>query len=204
MAKDRRHKCTWTSEEDEFLMDHIGTASFRFIAGKLGRSIKSLETRCVQLGVGDQVDFAGFMTAAELGRVIQKDKSQVIRFINEFGLSAKQAKTRYDNAKKKEYRYMIDPYEFWKWAEKNQEKLNFALIEEDRILPEPEWVEKKRREDYYKPKKTRRRWTEEEKKRAITLLDSGMTRPQVAKELDRTVSSIRWIIDKHLEEMGVK
>jgi hypothetical protein len=203
MAKKRpeRDNCTWTKEEDEIILEMAGQAGFNFIGSKLKRSPRAVENRLRELDTTDMLLHTGMMTAAELARLVKRNKSYIIKLINEDGLPAKKPQLTYKN--REAHRWMIDPYKFWKWAEKNRDKLNFYLIEMDSIPPEPEWVAKQRQLDYEKPV-TRKRWTEEEKKRAIELLDQGYSRPQVAKVFNRSVSSIRWILDKHLEEIGVK
>jgi hypothetical protein len=196
--RDNHH---WTKEEDEILMEMAGQSTYDSIGSKLKRSPRAVENRMRELDTTDALILTGMMTAAELGRLVQRDKSYIIKLINEDGLPATKPKVTYK--KRDPHRWMIDPYKFWKWAEKNRDKFNFHLIEKDSILPEPLWVEEQRRIDFEKPV-TRKRWTDEERKRAIQLLDAGYSRPQVAKALNRSVSSIRWVLDKHLEELGIK
>jgi hypothetical protein len=198
-----RDNCTWTQEEDDMLLDMVGTSNYSFIGNKLGRSPRAVQNRLIELGEADKLFVTGMLTAAELGRLVQRDKSYIIKLINEDKLPAIQKDLSYKQRDKKGLRWLIDPYKFWKWADKNRDKLNFYLIEKNSIPPEPDWVDEQRSLDYQKPV-TRRRWTEEEKQKAIKLLDQGYSRPQVAKVLNRSVSSIRWILDKHLKEIGVK
>lgn len=198
-----RDNCSWTEEEDDLLLEMVGTSDYNYIGNKLGRTARAIQNRLIALETEDKLILTGMLTAAELGRLVKRDKSYITKLIREDGLPATQPNLRYKTKEQKTFRWMIDPEKFWKWAEKNRDKLNFYLIEEGSILPEPEWVTEQRKIDYYKPV-TRKRWTEEEKKRAIDLLDAGYTRLQVAQTLNRTVSSIRWVLDKHLEQIGAK
>lgn len=196
-----RDNCTWTEEEDELLLEMAGQAGYDYIGSKLKRSPRAVQNRLIEIDTADKLMLTGMLTAAELGRLVQRDKSYITKLIKEDGLPAKKPKLTYKD--KDPHRWMIDPYKFWKWAEKNRDKLNFYLIEADTIVPEPSWVAEQRKLDYEKPV-TRKRWTDEERKRAIELIYSGYTRPQVAKVMNRSVSSIRWVLDKHLESIGMK
>lgn len=207
MAREKKRPnhigCRWTDKEDDTLLEMAGTYDYNYIANKLGRTPRAVEKRLGVIETENKLILTGMITAADLGRLVQRDKSYITKLIKEDGLPAIQPNLRYKTKEKKTFRWMIDPYRFWKWAEKNREKLNFFLIEPNSIPPEPDWVKEQRKLDYYKPV-TMRRWTDEEREKAIKLLDAGYSRPQVAKILNRSVSGIRWVLDKHLEEIGAK
>lgn len=199
----RRNKRTWTGEEDNKIMEMVGVYNYDTIGIAVGRSERAVQHRLLILDTEDKTLLTGMMTAADLGRLVKRDKSYIIKLIREHGLPATQPNLRFKTKEEKTFRWMIDPDKFWKWAEQNRDKLNFHQIDAGSILPEPNWVEEQRRIDFQKPV-TRKRWTEEDKKRAIELLDQGYTRVEVAKVFNRSTSSIRWVLDKHLEAKGIK
>ena len=199
----KRNKRTWTEEEENKMLEMVGVYNYNTIGIALGRSERAIQHRLLIIDTEDKTLLTGMMTAAELGRLVKRDKSYITKLIKENGLPATQPNLRFKTTEEKTFRWMIDPDKFWKWAEKNRDHFNFHQIEADSIPPEPSWVEEQRRVDYQKPV-TRKRWTEEDKKRAIELLDQGYTRVEVAKVFNRSTSSIRWVLDKHLEAKGIK
>ena len=194
-----RDNCTWTQEEDDYILDHAHRYSYDFMGEKLGRTARAVQNRLIEINGADKRELTGMITASDLADILKKDRSTITRYIKEKGLPAKRPILGYKGADMKRKLWLIDPETFWKWAEKNRELFNFYIVEKHALSPEPEWVDEQRKIDFYKPQ-PRRRWTEEEKQEAIKLLCSGLTRKEVAKRLGRTVSGIRWINDKVLAE----
>lgn len=185
----------WTGEEDDTLLDMIGTSTYNSIGSKLKRSPQAVEKRLRELGTSDKYILTGMMSARELAFHLKRDPGYVLKLIKEHGLPAKTNNMNYKDKKQVAY-YFIEPDKFWSWAEKNKEKINFAQIDEGAILPEPKWLEAQRRIDYYKPV-TRKRWSETDEERAIELLKAGYTRQQVADIFKRNPDSISYITSKH-------
>jgi DNA-binding CsgD family transcriptional regulator len=185
----------WTEEEDDLLMELIGTSNYNSIATKLKRSPQAVEKRLQDLGTSDKYLLTGMMSARELALHLNRDIGYVLKLIREHGLPAKTNNMNFKDKKQITY-YFIQPEKFWTWAEKNRDKLNFSLIEEGAILPEPDWLEAQRRIDYYKPV-NRKYWTEEQEKKVVELIKAGYSRKQVADVFKRGVDSISWVIKKH-------
>lgn len=190
-----RDNCSWTEEEDDMLLDMIGSAGYDWIASRLKRSPKAVEKRLQDLGTSDKYLLTGMMSASELAHHVKRDKGYVLKLIREYGLPVKTTNMNYKGDKKVTY-YFIEPDRFWIWAEKNRDKLNFAEIEEGAILPEPDWLEAQKRIDYYKPI-TRKAWSQKDELRAVELLKAGYTHEQVAKVFNRTKDSMKGIVDKY-------
>jgi transposase len=190
--RDNRH---WTEEEDDLLLELIGTSNYNSIGSRLKRSPQAVEKRLQDLGTSDKYLLTGMMSASELASHVKRDKMYVINLIKKHGLPAMTNSLNYKGDKKVTY-YFIQAERFWSWAEKNRDKLNFAEIEEGAILPEPNWLEAQRRIDYYKPI-TRKKWSDKDEKRAVELLQAGYTHQQVADVFKRSKDSMKGIVDKY-------
>ena len=89
----------------------------------------------------------------------------------------------------------VDIEEFWEWAEKNQDILDFSRFDENALGMEPKWVKQKRKIDQRNrtmmtPKKCR--WSPQEDALLIALCESGdKTHEDLQRVFQRTSSSIR-------------
>lgn len=190
-----RDNCIWTEEEDEFLAEMAGSASYDFIGSRLKRSPEAVRKRLEDSGTSDKYLITGMLSARELARCLNRDVGYVLDLIRNHGLPAKTPNTTFKEKKQIVY-YFIQPECFWRWADKNRDKLNFAQIEKDSILPEPAWLEAQQRVDFYKPV-SRKKWKPEEEAEVLRLFYSGTTQKEIAKIFNRPVSGIAWIIKKH-------
>lgn len=92
--------------------------------------------------------------------------------------------------------------EFWKWAEKNRDLLDFSKFEENMLGAEPEWVKEKRRHDFEKNRLyIMTPWTEAEDRKLIYLLSQQKyTYAELSKILRRTNGAIQ----KRVCDLGIK
>jgi hypothetical protein len=96
----------------------------------------------------------GTLTFGELSRYLGVDRKTVQGWAERHGLPYTSKVTR-----KLKYYYFVDNNDFWNWGSENKEKINFSRIEENAILPEPDWV---RKENYYNSsfkKRVYKTWT---------------------------------------------
>src|SRR5437764_10764396 len=98
-----RDKCTWTQEEDEMLLDMVGSAGYDWIASRLKRSPQAVEKRLQDLGTSDKYLLTGMMSASELAQHVNRDKGYIIKLIKEHGLPAKTTNLNYKGDKKATY-----------------------------------------------------------------------------------------------------
>lgn len=188
----------WTTEEEDFLKEKVGTLSIPILAKRLGRSVNAIEVRMRKLGIENTKFLSGKLTANELANALQVDSHAIYLWIRNHGLKAVYKATRY-TAKF----YLIDVNEFWKWAEKNKEKLNFTKIDHLVLLPEPVWVEEERKRDYLTiPKRQAATWNSEEDKKLISLLNGNYTQKEIAQFMHRSEKAIQRRISR-LREKGV-
>lgn len=157
------------------------------IAKNLGRTVGAVENRLERLGLSNTKLESGKITAAELARYCGVDHHVVIRtWIPKKGLPAVKRATRH----KRKY-WLINVKEFWRWAEKNKDLIDFARIDTHVLLPQPEWVELERKRDYKKiPRKHLRKWTKKEDEQLIRLFKAGYTKKEIGQILERSETAV--------------
>lgn len=79
----------WTQEEVDFLYDNLGVLSYKAIGKKLNRTSEAVRSKCQKLKLGGITLYSEFLTTAELGRAIGRDKSTIVRYIKNNGLPAR-------------------------------------------------------------------------------------------------------------------
>jgi predicted transcriptional regulator len=177
----------WTNEEEDFLKEKVGTLSIPILSKRLGRSALAVELRLRKLGIENTKFLSGKLTANELANALKIDSHTVYRWIKENGLKAVYKTTRHV-AKF----YLIDVSDFWKWAEKNKEKINFTKIYPFILLPEPDWVAEERKRDYHCiPKRHAAIWNSEEDNNLISLLNGNYTQKEIAQIMNRSERAIQ-------------
>lgn len=196
--KPKKHRTPWTEEEDEFLLERVGTATYDWIAGRLGRTPQAVHERMRDLGTTDKYLLTGTMSARQLAGHLNVAPHYITELIRNHGLPAQERNTRYK--RERQYpRFYILPEKFWEWANDNREKFNFYEMEEGSILPEPAWLEDQRRKDYYKKPK-RRKWTPEEEERAYFLYRSGISVKEIAEIFKRTPTAIYQVLHRYQKQ----
>lgn len=195
----------WTPEEDEYLREHWGKASLNAIAKNLGRTENALLCRKGKLHLGAFLDNHP-KGAVTLGAVCTALKVRYTNYImtswvEQRGLPVFTKKVR--NCKFR----MIELDEWWKWANKNQDFLDFSRFEPFALGPEPEWVNVKRSRDRLKKVYiSKTPWTKNEDERLVKYLrDNKYTADEISKLLCRSNGAvIRRISTLGLKERPLK
>lgn len=172
----------WTPEEDDFLKEKMGKLSIKRMAQKLNRTPIAVRARIYNLGLGRTAEASGLLTVSRLAKSLNVDKSIVDRWVNSKGLKTIKRVTSL-----KQRVNLIDPVEFWKWAEQNKDLIDFSRIEPNAIPPEPEWVKDARKA---KPKRSLKPWTTNEVAKMKQLRRMGKTYQEIAEILGRTKVSV--------------
>lgn len=176
------HGKRWTPEEDDFLKEKMGKLSIKRMAKKLNRTPIAVRARIYNLGLGRTAEASGLLTVSRLAKSLNVDKSIVDRWVNSKGLKTIKRVTSL-----KQRVNLIDPVEFWKWAEQNKDLIDFSRIEPNAIPPEPEWVKDARKA---KPKRSLKPWTTNEVAKMKQLRRMGKTYQEIAEILGRTKVSV--------------
>ena len=189
------HSKNWTHEDEDLLRELWGCyGGIPRIARALGRNESAIKIRAVRLKLGPYRNGGELVSLLQVARIIVgiDDSGSVaysMRRWEEHGLPVH--KTRVQQCMWKQ----VAIEEFWTWAEKNQEILDFSRFEENRLGIEPDWVKWKRKIDQRNrtmmtPKKCR--WSPQEDALLTVLCESGSkTHEDLQRVFQRTSSSIR-------------
>lgn len=174
----------WTSEEIDYLKDNIGHRKVADIAKHLNRTEMSVMMKFKRLKLGQTKNLTGRVSCGEIARLFAIDRNTVYSWVEYHGLPA----IRKVTALKKRY-VLVYPEDFWEWASRNRERLDFRQLEHNSFPPEPEWVEEERQNPSYVPK-TYRYWTTKEDEMLIELTVKGFDYQEIATRLNRTRYSV--------------
>lgn len=193
----------WTKSEVEYLSESWGYVSLKCIANKLNRSKGAVKLKASRLGLGAFLDNGDYITMHQLLQAIGKMPYGSIQksWIEERGFPVKY-KTVNDCKFK-----VVYLEEFWKWADKHRNFIDWSKFEPLALGKEPSWVQDQRK-ICHKTKNAYRTtpWTTEEDNRLIMLLKQHKyTVDQISKQLGRTAGAVqRRCCDLGLKERPVK
>lgn len=194
----------WTREEYEYLQDKWGTVSLGHIAKTLNRSETGVQLKVARLGLGaflmngDYITFNQLLIA--LGMTGGTDY-MMKSWVQNRGFPIKYKKVNNNSFK------VVFLKDFWKWAEKNKNFLDFVKFEENSLGEEPQWAKEKRKHDFMKNSKyINTPWTVVEDRKLEKLLkDYKYTYTDLSKLLRRTNGAIqRRICDIGLKERPLR
>lgn len=190
----------WSKEEEEYLVEMWGGTSIAAIAARLGRSITAVKIKANRIGLTSFIHSGERITFAQLEKALGLENSTWRRLRWErLGL-----KVVYKKAVEKRRYAMVKIEDFWDFAEKNKDLIDFSKMEPLILGKEPEWAAAARRADSEGTKK-RDRWTAAEDSRLRMLTKKGYTYSQIAEELNRTSGAVkRRVIDLGFKQRPVK
>lgn len=192
----------WEQEEIDYLEDNWGAVSITGIAKKLDRSIHSIKCKAYKLGLRRHIHSGEYMTYNQLLVALGMGETYVrVKFENN-GIPIK-----YKKSLNKRYK-IIYINDFWKWAEKHKNLLNFKDFQDGALgWPEPSWVSTKRQSDKSKAKQIKKTpWTEGEDKQLQWLINQykyGYS--DIARLMGRTEGAIkRRLCDLNIKGRPIK
>lgn len=201
----KRHRRRWTEEEINYLELHWGSKSRKRIAKTLGRSENAVILKAQKLGLGNPLTHINGITISQLSKVLNTDYAILKNWIAKYGMPAKRKVV----ALEKKVLY-ITYEDFWKWAEKHKQMIDFSRMERLSLGPEPKWAEEKRKADELTklrvPKPHNTPWSKEEDEKLKWMLKQfKYTYPEIAEELQRSQGAVkRRIINLGLKERPVQ
>lgn len=175
----------WTEEEENYLSKTYEKRGSAYIANKLKRSIDSVRRKAQSLGLnvyaGEEIH------VKTLGECFESDSRVVNRWIDQFGLPCRRiqrGQTEYTT---------IDIKTFWKWAASHKDIIPWAKYSYHSLPPQPSWVDDAIREYNQTQKNHRKPITAFDKSTVARMRRQGYNYNDIAKELNRTVESIKHI-----------
>ena len=183
----------WTEEELDFLELNYSTKGASYIARKLGRTTRSVKHKANRLKVKAYDD--DFITQKQLAEMFGQSSKVTNRWIRKCGLPCK-AVSHNRKRNKKSISYNIDPEDFWKWAEKHKDIINWSHYELGSLVPEPLWVVSAKLDDKH-PVNHKRSFRISEIRKIISEHRNGRKIASIADDFGRTVDSIKHVIKDH-------
>ena len=137
----------WTKQEEEYLIENWGTLSVGTIAKNLNRSENAVIVRKCRLGLGSFLESGEYITWNQLHIALGIGTADVYKMISWVRNRGFPIHTKRVNNNSFKVVYLD---EWWVWAEKNRDFLDFSKFEENLLGKEPQWVKEKRRHDVEK------------------------------------------------------
>lgn len=134
----------WTAEEETYLMEKWGDTSIKGLAKALGRTETAIIVRAQRLQLGAHLAADHRVSVNQVMLAVHGGKPQgsyTLDIWMRAGFPIKRHKVKNCTFK------VIDLNDFWKWAERHKNILNFARMEENALGAEPDWAKEKRRID---------------------------------------------------------
>jgi len=184
-----RHHKKWTKKEDVYLKKHWGTTSIKTIAHNLERTENAIIIRHHNLGLGSFLEHGEYVSFHQLKIALGVDRGgyKNISWIKnrDFPIHTK----RVNNSSFQ----IVYLDEWWEWAEKNRDVLDFSKFEENLLGEEPAWAKIKRRHDIEKNQKyITTPWTAAEDSLLIHLVKKQRyTYSEISSRLRRTNGAVQ-------------
>lgn len=189
----------WTKQEEEYLAENWGTLSVATIAKNLGRSENAVIVRKCRLGLGVFLDNGDYVTWNQLMETIgcgHAGSYKMTSWVKNRGFPVHKKRVNNNSFK------VVYLQEWWEWAEKNKDLLDFSKFEENSLGEEPAWVSDKRRHDFEKNRKyIKSPWTQvEDDKLRRLVAKQQYTYDDLSKMLRRTNGAIQ----RRVCNLGIK
>ena len=180
----------WTKQEEEYLIENWGTLSVGTIAKNLNRSENAVVVRKCRLGLGSFLESGEYITWNQLHIALGIGTADVYKMISWVRNRGFPIHTKRVNNNSFKVVYLD---EWWVWAEKNRDFLDFSKFEENLLGKEPQWVKEKRRHDVEKKHKyITTPWTKTEDEKLLFLVaKQNYTYDDLSKILRRTNGAIQ-------------
>lgn len=194
----------WTKQEEEYLIENWGTISVPTLAKNLRRSENAIIVKKCRLGLGAFLENGDYVTWNQLQRTIGLGNGGGYKMTSwvknrDFPVHTKRVSNN-------SFR-VVYIHEWWIWAEKNRDLLDFSKFEENALGAEPAWVKEKRKLDFENNRKyIKTPWTKAEDDKLRRLVEKQKyTYDDLSKMLRRTNGAIqRRCCDLGLSERPVK
>lgn len=189
----------WTKEEEEYLIEKWGTVSVKTLAKTLNRSENAIIVRKGRLGLGAFLESGEYITWNQLMLALGitgGNGYKMTSWVKNRGFPVHTKRVNNNSFR------IIYLEEWWKWAEKNRDLMDFSRFEENVLGAEPEWVKEKRKHDVEKAGKyITTPWTraEDEKLRRL-VAKQKYSYDELSKMMRRTNGAIQ----RRLCDLGVK
>lgn len=183
-------KRNWTKEEERYLEDHWGQIAIPTLAKTLNRSEDAIRVRAQRLHLGAFLEAGEYITMNQLMLALRG--VTVSTYYMTSWVKNKDFPMKYKRVGQNRFRivYLED---FWKWAEKHRDFIDWSKVEENILGKEPAWVREKRREHYQTGRQYKTTpWTKSEDALLISLLrEQRYGLHEISRRLGRTAGAVQ-------------
>ena len=190
----------WTKQEEEYLAENWGTLSVKTIAKNIGRSENAIVVRKCRLGLGSFLDNGEYVTWNQF-QIAYCGSSSSGTYRMTSWVKNRNFPIHTKRVNKNSFK-IVYLEEWWEWAEKNKDFLDFSNMEENVLGKEPEWVKAKRKNDIENKRKIiNTPWTNaEDDKLRFLVSKHKYTYDDLSRMLRRTNGAIQ----RRLCDLGIK
>lgn len=189
----------WTKAEEDLLSELWGTISIPTIAARLGRSESGIINRARRLELGPFLMAGDYVSLNQLMIALGHDS------VDTYQLTSWIKNRNMPVHKKKRQKCSIRVVyldEFWEWAEKNRNFIDFSKMEPLALGLEPDWVAEQRHKDYEAFALQRKDpWTKAEDEHLIFLLKKQQ---YGYRELSQILKRSGGAIQRRCQDLGIK
>jgi len=194
----------WTKEETDYLMDNWGKVSLAGISKHLNRSENAIIVKKNKLGLGAFLEAGDYISFNQLSRAL--GHGPVDTYMLTSWVKNRNFPVKYKRVDKNRFRvvYLSD---FWKWADKNRNFVDFSKVPKNSLGKEPDWVKEQRKIEQIRATKIHiTPWTAaEDESLKFYLKQFKYTYYDLSKMLGRTCGAIQHrICDLGLKERPIK
>lgn len=180
-----KNRQAWTSQEIKILERNYEKKGADYVAKRLHRSLNSVKRKAQALSLNSyQIESLSLRTLAQS---FQSDTSVVHRWIKQ-GLPHKTYQRGHLTI------YSFEQESFWEWAKTHTDSIPWQKYEPYSLLPEPTWIKPLIQQSF--GCRNRMPITQTDIQTVIHNRQNGMSFAQIAKELHRTVHSVKHIWKK--------
>ena len=188
----------WSAAEKEYLQEVWGMTSIGTIMKNLNRSRNAINVMARRLELGPFLEAGDYVTFHQLLLTlgVSGDGYKLRSWVKNRGFPIHSKRVGTHSFK------VVYLDEFWIWAEKNKDLLDFSKFEENSLGAEPSWVPEKRRHDFKRNQKyIKTPWTPAEDKKLQYLVSRQQyTYDDLSKMLRRTNGAIQ----RRLCDLGIR
>lgn len=190
----------WTKQEEEYLTENWGTLSVATIAKNLGRSENAIVVKKCRLGLGAFLESGDYVTWNQFQIAYCGSPSSGTYRMTSW-VKNRNFPIHIKRVNKNSFK-IVHLEEWWEWAEKNKDFLDFSNMEENVLGKEPEWVKTKRKNDIENKRKIiNTPWTKAEDDKLCFLVSKHKyTYDDLSRMLRRTNGAIQ----RRLCDLGIK
>lgn len=196
-----RSRCHWTEVENELLLLHYGKMTLKDLAYRLKRTEQAIISQLYFMEGSSDVSLAtGLLKSHDIAEIMGVNPKTVTDWVNKGWI----------NCYKPNYKFVFNEDYFWSWLKDNMDKVNYKRVEEYILMTSPEWyrveVKRKQREIYSNEKlnKYNTPYSPIENTLILDFRNKGYTYERIAKEVNRTPTSVRFQIYKLKREKEAK